>query len=86
MDQRTMRAPTHVLSLIVLWLVTFYIGSVSGSDKLTTKSPNNVHALVVSSSRYWFNYRHAVNALAIYRVLKENGIPDENIRFDDFGG
>lgn len=39
----------------------------------------NIHALIVSSSRYWFNYRHAINALAIYKILKDNGVPDSHI-------
>jgi GPI-anchor transamidase subunit K len=37
------------------------------------------HAVILSSSRFWFNYRHAVNALAIYNLIRQNGIPDENI-------
>jgi phosphatidylinositol glycan class K len=37
------------------------------------------HAVIVSSSRYWFNYRHVVNALSIYQLCKSNGIPDSNI-------
>ncbi|GAX20894.1 phosphatidylinositol glycan, class K [Fistulifera solaris] len=37
------------------------------------------HAVIVSSSRYWFNYRHNANALTIYQFLKENGFRDENI-------
>jgi phosphatidylinositol glycan class K len=39
----------------------------------------NIHAIIVSSSRYWFNYRHAINALGIYEIYRQNGIPDENI-------
>ena len=35
--------------------------------------------MIVSSSRYWFNYRHTTNALSIYQLLKQNGIPDDNI-------
>ena len=59
----------------------------------TRTSPNNQkkninnHAVIVCSSRYWFNYRHAANALGVYQVLKANGIPDENIILmiaDDF--
>uniref|UniRef100_A0A7S2XL40 GPI-anchor transamidase n=1 Tax=Attheya septentrionalis TaxID=420275 RepID=A0A7S2XL40_9STRA len=37
------------------------------------------HAVIVSSSRYWFNYRHVSNALSIYDTIKRHGIPDENI-------
>ena len=39
----------------------------------------NNHAVIVSSSRYWFNYRHVNNALVFYQLCKANGIPDENI-------
>ena len=42
-------------------------------------SPPNIHAVLVSSSRYWFNYRHAMNALGFYQVLRENGVPDAHI-------
>jgi glycosylphosphatidylinositol transamidase (GPIT) subunit GPI8 len=37
------------------------------------------HAVIVSSSRYWFNYRHVVNALSIYQLCRKHGIPNENI-------
>lgn len=40
---------------------------------------NNIRAIIVSSSRYWFNYRHANNALGFYYLLKQNGISDDNI-------
>lgn len=30
-------------------------------------------------SKYWFNYRHYNNALSIYQLCRDNGIPDENI-------
>jgi GPI-anchor transamidase subunit K len=43
----------------------------------STHSSN--HAVIVSSSRYWFNYRHVINALSIYRLIRSNGIPDSNI-------
>lgn len=36
-------------------------------------------AVIVSSSRYWFNYRHVTNALSIYHLLKRGGITDDNI-------
>ena len=42
-------------------------------------SSNNIYAMIVSSSRYWFNYRHAINALGIYEIYRQNGVPDENI-------
>ena len=36
-------------------------------------------AVLVSSSRYWFNYRHVTNALSIYHLLKRGGYSDDNI-------
>ena len=39
----------------------------------------NNHAILVDASRFWFNYRHAANTLAIYKTIKRLGIPDENI-------
>jgi glycosylphosphatidylinositol transamidase (GPIT) subunit GPI8 len=36
-------------------------------------------AVIVSSSRYWFNYRHVTNALSIYHLLKRGGFSDDNI-------
>ena len=40
---------------------------------------NNNHAILVDASRFWFNYRHAANTLAVYKTIKRFGIPDENI-------
>jgi GPI-anchor transamidase subunit K len=36
-------------------------------------------AVIVCTSRYWFNYRHMANALAIYKRVKQNGVPDNRI-------
>lgn len=36
-------------------------------------------AVIVSSSRFWLNYRHTTNALGIYQSMKRLGIPDSNI-------
>lgn len=33
----------------------------------------------VDTSRYWFNYRHAANALAVYRLLRDMGVPDRQV-------
>jgi len=39
----------------------------------------NNWAVVVGTSRYWYNYRHATNALVIYHSLKQRGFPDSHI-------
>lgn len=41
--------------------------------------PDVAHAVIVSTSRYWFNYRHTANALAIYQTLRRQGVPDDQI-------
>jgi phosphatidylinositol glycan class K len=33
-------------------------------------------AVLVSTSRFWFNYRHLANVLSLYRTVKRLGIPD----------
>ncbi|KAF9011731.1 peptidase C13 family-domain-containing protein [Cyathus striatus] len=39
----------------------------------------NNWAVLVCTSRYWFNYRHMANTLGMYRTVKRLGIPDSNI-------
>ncbi|KAJ1567886.1 hypothetical protein HK405_004411, partial [Cladochytrium tenue] len=44
-----------------------------------TTSHTNNWAVLVDTSRFWFNYRHIANTLSIYRSVKRLGIPDSNI-------
>ncbi|KAJ2992047.1 hypothetical protein HDV02_003295 [Globomyces sp. JEL0801] len=39
----------------------------------------NNWAVLVDTSRFWFNYRHIANTLSMYRTVKRLGIPDSNI-------
>ena len=39
----------------------------------------NNWAVLVGTSRFWFNYRHVGNTLALYHAIKKLGIPDSNI-------
>jgi phosphatidylinositol glycan class K len=39
----------------------------------------NNWAVLVSASKFWFNYRHMANTLGMYRTVKRLGIPDSNI-------
>lgn len=53
----------------------------------THSTHTNNWALLVDTSRYWFNYRHVANTLSFYRTVKRLGIPDSNIILmlaDDF--
>lgn len=46
---------------------------------LRTSSHTNNWAVLVSTSRFWFNYRHMANVLSMYRTIKRLGIPDSQI-------
>uniref|UniRef100_A0A5B7AU76 Putative GPI-anchor transamidase isoform X1 n=1 Tax=Davidia involucrata TaxID=16924 RepID=A0A5B7AU76_DAVIN len=50
----------------------------STSSSATTMHTNN-WAVLVCTSRFWFNYRHMANTLSLYRTVKRLGIPDERI-------
>jgi len=45
----------------------------------STSNHTNNWALLVCSSRFWFNYRHIANVLGMYRTVKRLGIPDSQI-------
>lgn len=42
-------------------------------------SHTNNWAVLVSTSRFWFNYRHMANVLSMYRTFKRLGVPDSQI-------
>ncbi|CAE7257985.1 GPI8 [Symbiodinium natans] len=42
-------------------------------------SVRNNWAVLVETSRYWYNYRHAANTLSFYHTVKRLGIPDSQI-------
>jgi hypothetical protein len=43
------------------------------------KKHTNNWAVLVCTSRFWFNYRHISNTLSFYQIVKNLGIPDSNI-------
>lgn len=45
----------------------------------TTAQHTSNWAVLVSTSRFWFNYRHLANVLSLYRTVKRLGIPDSQI-------
>jgi glycosylphosphatidylinositol transamidase (GPIT) subunit GPI8 len=74
------------LSLIVVFAPALALAAASPSspssknmsEAVVTASPERVPhtsnwAVIASTSRYWFNYRHVANALAIYRAVKQMG-------------
>lgn len=41
-----------------------------------TPEHTNNWAILVCTSRFWFNYRHVANVLSLYHSVKRLGIPD----------
>ncbi|KAJ3142035.1 hypothetical protein HK100_003553 [Physocladia obscura] len=50
-----------------------------GAGVMTSSAHTNNWAVLVCTSRFWFNYRHIANTLSMYRTVKRLGIPDSNI-------
>lgn len=82
-DQLELIIPTSIMSTVTLvvclcaLLLTTYI-QVAVSTDSTSQHTNN-WAVIVDTSRFWFNYRHVANALSFYRSVKRLGIPDSQI-------
>ena len=66
---------TSVGLLSLLLLVCFAQQQVESATAELPKHTNN-WAVIIDTSRFWFNYRHAANVLSIYRSVKRLGIPD----------
>ncbi|BGP39911.1 glycosylphosphatidylinositol anchor biosynthesis [Rhodotorula kratochvilovae] len=61
-------------ALLLLCAVVPALASAASSSDFT-----NNWAVLVCTSRFWFNYRHIANTLAMYRTVKRLGIPDSQI-------
>ncbi|KAI5635132.1 peptidase c13 family domain-containing protein [Phthorimaea operculella] len=48
-------------------------------EKFAKSNHTNNWAVLVDTSRFWFNYRHVANVLSLYRSVKRLGIPDSQI-------
>ncbi|KOB67889.1 Phosphatidylinositol glycan [Operophtera brumata] len=66
-----------VLALIITGL-SVTIG-VQIPEEFQKSNHSNNWAVLVDTSRFWFNYRHVANVLSIYRSVKRLGIPDSQI-------
>ncbi|KAG7708205.1 hypothetical protein KL933_000928 [Ogataea haglerorum] len=63
--------------LKILWSA-FVLASCLALNTTEPRHTNN-WAVLVSTSRFWFNYRHMANVLSMYRTVKRLGIPDSQI-------
>ncbi|CAL5207674.1 unnamed protein product [Lathyrus oleraceus] len=72
------------MKVLVVILLLIFLTNISHSvaysfpSSETTMHTNN-WAVLVCTSRFWFNYRHMANTLSLYRTVKRLGIPDERI-------
>ncbi|KAL4199844.1 hypothetical protein AMTRI_Chr03g146830 [Amborella trichopoda] len=70
-------------SHLFLYLLFFSANASFESSFSFSSSSTNMHtnnwAVLVCTSRFWFNYRHMANTLSLYRTVKRLGIPDERI-------
>ncbi|TVU33109.1 hypothetical protein EJB05_24894 [Eragrostis curvula] len=73
--------PALSLSMLLptlLVLLAFSSAAVASASAAAAMHNNN-WAVLVCTSRFWFNYRHMANTLSLYRTVKRLGIPDERI-------
>jgi len=58
-------------------LLAALLSSPCTADKLSTAEDTLV--IILSASRYWFNYRHASGALTAYDLVRRLGVPDDRV-------
>jgi len=68
-----MHLTTPLLTTLLSLLLLLFLPT------LTTSTHTSNWAVLVSTSRFWFNYRHLANVLSLYRTVKRLGIPDSQI-------
>ncbi|XP_066318157.1 uncharacterized protein [Miscanthus floridulus] len=67
------------LTIVTALLFAFLSSAAAAASSSTDAMHNNNWAVLVCTSRFWFNYRHMANTLSLYRTVKRLGIPDERI-------
>ena len=68
----------HISSHGIYFLI-FLVGFGVVSSLLQERKDN--WAILLCTSRYYYNYRHYVNALSVYKTLKDAGFRDDRIIF-----
>ena len=73
-----MKPPNLPFVIAVLVLLALVRDAVLASGSYGNQK-GNTWAVLVDTSMFWFNYRHASGTLAFYRTVKQLGIPDEQV-------
>lgn len=67
-----MKMGSNVMGWCLIWVFILMLSP-------TVLAHGSNWAVLVCSSKFWFNYRHMANTLSMYRTVKRLGIPDSNI-------
>ncbi|KAG0467236.1 hypothetical protein HPP92_018816 [Vanilla planifolia] len=78
-DWRAPHISSHLLILLLIITAILLPSSLSEFPSSSSTMHTNNWAVLVCTSRFWFNYRHMANTLSLYRTVKRLGIPDERI-------
>ncbi|XP_042284459.1 GPI-anchor transamidase isoform X1 [Thunnus maccoyii] len=68
-----------LLSLFSTYLLANSVNIEDSAGQFFSSGHTNNWAVLVCTSRFWFNYRHVANTLSVYRSVKRLGIPDSHI-------
>uniref|UniRef100_A0A8C8E0C7 GPI-anchor transamidase n=1 Tax=Oryzias sinensis TaxID=183150 RepID=A0A8C8E0C7_9TELE len=68
-----------LLSVFGPYLFTDSVNIENSAGQFFSSGHTNNWAVLVCTSRFWFNYRHVANTLSVYRSVKRLGIPDSHI-------
>jgi len=75
-----MRLVAVLVVVAAVWRLDPVLGTELELPEAFTQSRHtNNWAVLVDTSRFWFNYRHVANVLSMYRSVKRLGIPDSQI-------
>jgi glycosylphosphatidylinositol transamidase (GPIT) subunit GPI8 len=68
----------NLVSVLLIILSASHILLAAAAQSWGSNHTSN-WAVLVATSKYWYNYRHMANTLSFYRTVKRLGIPDSNI-------
>ncbi|XP_076151358.1 GPI-anchor transamidase [Alosa pseudoharengus] len=75
----------NTLGIFAVFVLLLYLSTAQSNDvegrarQFFSSGHTNNWAVLVCTSRFWFNYRHVANTLSVYRSVKRLGIPDSHI-------
>ncbi|XP_052522042.1 GPI-anchor transamidase isoform X3 [Tympanuchus pallidicinctus] len=78
-DARWARAAAVAALLLGCCGAVLASGIQDQAEQFFKSGHTNNWAVLVCTSRFWFNYRHVANTLSVYRSVKRLGIPDSHI-------